>query len=99
MNTRWALPKTYVGAVGVGLLCAVAAVVLSTLVFVLGEALYWRLVVLPRFMSDNESSFGGGTIVSINIAPILVVAAIAFVAGFWWRLRRDCLARYVRIFL
>lgn len=77
-----------VRAIATGLLFAIVAVVLALLILIAGEALYWRLVVLPRFQSGAEGGIGGGTVAAINVAEILAVAAVAFVVGVWWKLRR-----------
>jgi hypothetical protein len=79
----------YVKAVGLGLLFAILVFVLSFLIITLAQTLYWWLVVLPRFQSSTEASFGGGTVVSISVAPRLAIAAVAFVSGVWWALRRQ----------
>jgi hypothetical protein len=63
---------------------------LSVLVLFVAGTLYWWLIELPRFQSGNEGfDFAGGTVVGFRVAPVIVVAAVAFISGVWWVLRRQ----------
>jgi hypothetical protein len=69
-----------------GIACAVAAVVLSIVLLAVGVEAWlrfemWRL---------RDGATGGLGAVSAGIAEghVVLVAALGFVAGFWWEFRR-----------
>ena len=72
---------TYLKGVVVGMIAALAASVIYILI-----ALVFPLVI--PFLLSRITGSGGMAAASISSGPILAIAGVAFVAGFFWQFRR-----------
>ena len=78
---------TYLKAVLVGIIAAVAAAVLYILaVFVLP-------ILVPLLLSRVDGSGSGAAVASFSEAAVLGIAVIAFAAAFYWQVRKDSTVR------
>lgn len=74
----------YLKSVGAGLVTSVVAVILFLLLQVL------TLAIAVAWQSRAAGSVGVGAVsVGVLSRPVMIAAAVGFVVGFWWRLRRQ----------
>jgi len=74
---------TYLKSFFVGMVAAlIASTIYVCVVFVLP-------ILLPFLLSRITSTGGSGAAgVAVSSGPVLVIAVVAFIAGFYWQLRR-----------